>query len=786
MSQVDTEEAKAHIEEIIERGFLNEAQAREALRNYLNVGPKEELPMFLHRLGILDRTQLTDLGFAAPRGATTMLVPSKVGKVYSGYKVSLRLGRGGMGMIYLADKVDGDDDDEVVLKFLAPNQAIKETTRRRFRLEGEVLKRLSTHPNVVTVIDVCVDLEDTSQEPYIVMEYVRGLSLERMLAERWSLPPEEATRIARDAALGLEAVHEEGIVHRDIKPGNLLVTEDTNEVRIVDFGLAKDLEADMGLTAPGQLLGTPTYMAPEQWRGRPIDKRCDLYALGATLYHLLVGEPPFQGKTRRDVARLILEGNFTPPRQIEPGTPPDLQRVIMQLMATDRRHRYPDAGSAARDLQRVLDGEPVEVPRLIDDESHTEYELLGRSTFHLGRDPECQIALAHPTVSRKHAVLERDGPRFVIRDLGSTYGTFVGGLRVTARQVYDGDVITVGKVELRFAAGDAVAPEGPIAKTRVEAATPIVRALRESADPRSIVALLESLAPNPPELDRVRDLKPLLGPMLPQVLEAVQADLEEQRERAMGRLSVASGGERHADVSEWLAWFLRERSNLQPQFVVRQPEPRARLRVVEGEPQQLAVPLGTGDSFTLGRDEECSLPLSNRSVSRLHATVYRLHERFFLVDEGSSFGTQLNGTKVSHAFLSPGDQIRLGKVCLFFEVAAQELPRGGLNTYLVDTETYLALERADSPSVSTALVFFLHEAERLEWIPAELERLKLTDVAGLAEKVRQAYEQRAERARVLLPQHLGCATPLECRQTLAEKRGQLPPQVLPIGWRVHR
>lgn len=786
MSQVDTEEAKAHIEEIIERGFLTEPQAREALRNYLNVGPKEQLPMFLHRLGILDRTQLIDLGFSAPRGATTMLVPSKVGKVYSGYKVSLRLGRGGMGMIYLADKADGDDDEEVVLKFLAPNQAIKETTRRRFRLEGEVLKRLSTHPNVVTVIDVCVDLEDKQQEPYIVMEYVRGLSLERMLAERWSLPPEEATRIARDAALGLEAVHEEGIVHRDIKPGNLLVTEDTNEVRIVDFGLAKDLEADMGLTAPGQLLGTPTYMAPEQWRGRPIDKRCDLYALGATLYHLLVGEPPFQGKTRREVARLILEGNFTPPRQIEPATPPDLQRVIMQLMATDRRHRYPDAGAAARDLQRVLDGEPVEVPRLIDDESHTEYELLGRSSFHVGRDPECQIVLAHPTVSRKHAVLERDGPRFVIRDLGSTYGTFVGGLRVTARQVYDGDVITVGKVELRFAAGDAVAPEGPIAKTRVEAATPIVRALRDSADPRSIVAQLESLAPNPPELDRVRDLKPLLGPMLPHVLGAVQADLEEQRERAAGRLSVASGGEAHEDTSEWLAWFLRERGNLQPQFVIRQPEPRARLRVVEGEPQQMTVPLGTGDSFTLGRDEECSLPLSNRSVSRLHATVYRLHERFFLVDEGSSFGTLLNGTKVSHAFLSPGDQIRLGKVCLFFEVAAQELPRGGLNTYLVDTETYLALERADSPSVATALVFFLHEVERLDWIPTELERLKLTDVSGLAEKVRQAYQQRAERARALLPQHLGCSTPQECRQTLAEKRGQLPPQVLPIGWRVHR
>ncbi|MCA8925218.1 MAG: protein kinase [Planctomycetes bacterium] len=784
MSHIDTAEAKSNIAEIVERGYLNEAQAREALRNYLNVGPKEPLPMFLHRLGILDRAQLLELGFAPPRGATTMLVPSKLGKVYSGYKVTLRLGRGGMGMIYLADRVGADEDeDQVVLKFLSPGQSVKETTRRRFRLEGEVLKRLSNHPNVVTVIDVCVE-EDSAQEPYIVMEYVRGLSLERMLAERWSLPPEEATRYARDVALGLEAVHEEGIVHRDIKPGNILVTEDSDEVRIVDFGLAKDLGADMGLTQPGQLLGTPTYMAPEQWRGRPIDKRCDLYALGATLYHLLVGEPPFSGSTRKDVARLILEGTFTPPRQIEPAISPDLQRVVLQLMATDRRHRYPDAGAAARDLQRVLDGEPVEVPRLIDDAGHTEYELLGRSSFSIGRDPECEVALSHPTVSRKHAVIERDGPRFVIRDLGSTYGTFVGGLRVTARQVYEGDVVLVGKVELRFVGG-AVAPEAALTRTRIEAATPIVNALREAADGHAILTLLEDLAPDPPQLDRVRDLQPVLGPLTADVLAEVGATLDERRERAIERLQAATG-ETFTSADDWLAWWLREHERCVPQVVIRQPEPRARLRVVEGEPQQLAVPVGTGEAFTMGRDEECALPLSNRSVSRLHATLHRLHERFFLSDEGSSFGSQVNGAKLTHAFVSPGDQIRLGQVGLFFELDAQDLPRGGLNTYLVDTETYLTLERMGSPSVSTALVYFLHEVERLDWIEAELARLGLSEVPDLALRVRRAYEQRAERAKALLPTLLGCTTPQECRQTLAEKRTKLPPQVLPIGWRVHR
>src|SRR5581483_12395277 len=152
----------------------------------------------------------------------------------------------------------------------------------------------------------------------------------------------EGARIARDIAHGLAEAHKNGIIHRDVKPANVLLTR-AGEVKILDFGLAKEVQSEDGLSMPGQILGTPSFMAPEQWGHHKVDARCDVFSLGVTLYNLLTKKLPFPAESTQEIAKLIAKNDYISPRGHDPKIPEDLELAIFQMMAIDHRFRYASA-----------------------------------------------------------------------------------------------------------------------------------------------------------------------------------------------------------------------------------------------------------------------------------------------------------------------------------------------------------------------------------------------------------------------------------------------------------
>src|SRR5262245_32169494 len=193
------------------------------------------------------------------------------------------LGHGGMGAVYRAR--DPELDRAVAIKVMLE---ASEDFIARFRREAQSIARLA-HPNIVQIYDFGVDDENN---PYFVMELIDGTPLDKVVRERGRLAPLEVIRLARQAAEGLDAAHRAGIVHRDVKPSNLIVDR-RGTVKLVDFGIARVTDAAAQLTGAMALMGTPSYMAPEQAKGLPVDHRADVYALGLTIYELLAGKPPF-------------------------------------------------------------------------------------------------------------------------------------------------------------------------------------------------------------------------------------------------------------------------------------------------------------------------------------------------------------------------------------------------------------------------------------------------------------------------------------------------------------
>ncbi|RMB85581.1 serine/threonine-protein kinase [Streptomyces shenzhenensis] len=241
------------------------------------------------------------------------------------YRPHTALGRGAMGEVWRArDEVLGTD---VAIKFLL-SQSSDATATARFRLEAQTAGRLD-HPHVVGVLDFGAH-EDRL---FLVMELVEGDSLARVLSTAGSLPPERVARIAAEAAAGLAAAHEQGIVHRDIKPGNLLLAAD-GSLKIGDFGIARFMDDPAaGLTATGQIVGTSLYLAPERALGRPAGPPSDVYSLGCVLYQLLIGRPPFEADTAVAILHHHLDTAPTPPRQFGVDMPPALENYLLGMLA---------------------------------------------------------------------------------------------------------------------------------------------------------------------------------------------------------------------------------------------------------------------------------------------------------------------------------------------------------------------------------------------------------------------------------------------------------------------
>jgi serine/threonine protein kinase len=267
------------------------------------------------------------------------------------YRLERRLGVGGMSTVQLA--FDTRLERNVAVKLLAEHLAEDPSFVSRFRREALAAARL-VHPNVVQVFDFGSD--DATGRQFIVMEFVDGPSCAEILRERGHLPPAEAVDILTQACRGLDYAHRNGVVHRDVKPGNLLRSRD-GMIKLADFGIAKAAEQS-DITKVGSVLGTAAYLSPEQARGEPAGPASDLYALGVVAYQLMAGRLPYEAASLTDLARL----QATPPPRLDdlqPDVPPALATAVLHAMATDPEQRYADAADMEEALRDGLAGRGV-------------------------------------------------------------------------------------------------------------------------------------------------------------------------------------------------------------------------------------------------------------------------------------------------------------------------------------------------------------------------------------------------------------------------------------------
>src|SRR5690242_2331835 len=268
------------------------------------------------------------------------------------YEVDSEIGRGGMGVVYRAK--DKRLKRTVAIKVLPPELAFQSAIKTRFLREAETAAQLS-HPNIVPIYSV----DEAESLVFFVMAYISGDNLAKRLHDTGVLNTDDVRRVSREVADALAYAHERGVVHRDIKPDNILLDSTTGRAMVTDFGIARASEGDNRLTATGMAIGTPAYMSPEQAAGdRQIDGRSDLYSLGVVAYQMLAGQLPFQASSTAAMLMKHISERPAPLDQVRPDVPPDLSAAIMMLLEKEPANRFPSAAA----FEAVMAGDMSQMP----------------------------------------------------------------------------------------------------------------------------------------------------------------------------------------------------------------------------------------------------------------------------------------------------------------------------------------------------------------------------------------------------------------------------------------
>jgi serine/threonine-protein kinase len=329
------------------------------------------------------------------------------------YELGEILGFGGMSEVHLARDVRLHRD--VAVKVLRADLARDPSFYLRFRREAQNAAALN-HPSIVAVYDTGEAETPTGPLPYIVMEYVDGVTLRDIVHTDGPLPPRRAIEIIADACQALNFSHQNGIIHRDVKPANIMIST-TNAVKVMDFGIARAL-ADSGnsVTQTAAVIGTAQYLSPEQARGDSVDARSDVYSLGCVLYEILTGEPPFIGDSPVAVAYQHVREDPIPPSERHEGISADLDAVVLKALAKNPENRYQTAAEMRADLVRVHNGEAPEAPKVLTDAERS--SLL--SPTGVGRGPRTD-----PLPRQRLVATDRDGA-------GGSVGRWVVAVAVLA------------------------------------------------------------------------------------------------------------------------------------------------------------------------------------------------------------------------------------------------------------------------------------------------------------------------------------------------------------------
>jgi len=313
------------------------------------IGLPQNLGEILFAKGYIDADAMQELEAATA-------VATGEAKLVAGYEIIEKLGQGGMGAVYKARKTD--DESLVALKILPPSMADDEAIKR-FKREADMASKLA-HNNIVKCLECGHDARKGFH--FCALEYVDGEDLAKVIRRRWHVPEPEAIGITRKLAVALEYAHVSGLVHRDVKPENVMIASD-GSVKLLDLGLARTVEAEATrLTQSGVFMGSPYYAAPEQAHGdSDVDTRADIYSLGATLYHMLTGQTPFSGRTAVEILQKHVAAQVPWPADVNPEISDATCSVVAKMMAKLPADRYQDANELIQDLDAIAAGEDPDI-----------------------------------------------------------------------------------------------------------------------------------------------------------------------------------------------------------------------------------------------------------------------------------------------------------------------------------------------------------------------------------------------------------------------------------------